>query len=346
VSDIEGRKREHIDAVLNKDVSSKGLTAGFEDYRFDHLALPEIDFDAVNTKTMLFGKNLAAPLLLSSMTGGTDIARHINLSLAEAAQSLGIAMGVGSQRTGIEKPGFADTFRVRSVAPDILLFANLGAVQLNYGYSADQARQAVDMIGADALFLHLNPLQEAVQTGGDRNWTGLYDRIATVVAALDVPVVVKEVGNGISASVARRLVDIGVAGIDVAGAGGTSWSEVEAYRQEEPTMRRVAHAFAGWGIPTVESLNAVVAEAPDVPVFASGGIRSGIDAAKAIRLGASLVGMAAPTLGSALETSRAVHDTMTATIQELRIAMFCTGSQDLDALRSAGLRHVPTGVTL
>lgn len=346
MNDIEGRKREHIDTVLNEDVSSKGLTTGFENYRFDHVALPETDLDAIDTTTTLFGKRLAAPLLISSMTGGTDIARDINLRLAEAAQSLGIAMGVGSQRAGIEAPDFADTYRVRPAAPDILLFANLGAVQLNYGYTADHARRAVDMIGADALILHLNPLQEAVQTGGDRNWTGLYDRIAAVVAALDVPVVAKEVGNGISADVARRLVDIGVSGIDVAGAGGTSWSEVEAYRQTDPAVRRVAHAFAGWGIPTAESLNAVVAEAPGVPVFASGGIRSGIDAAKAIRLGAALVGMAAPTLGSALETTTAVHETMTATIEELRIAMFCTGSSDLDALRSAELMHVPTGVTL
>lgn len=346
MNDIEGRKREHIETVVSEDVSSKGLSSGFENYQFDHVALPEIDLDRIDTSTTVFGKSLAAPLLISSMTGGTEVAREINLHLAEAAQSLGIAMGVGSQRAGIEDPDFADTFRVRSAAPDILLFANLGAVQLNYGYSADHAKRAIDMIGADALFLHLNPLQEAVQTGGDRNWTGLYDRIAAVVAALDVPVVAKEVGNGISADVARRLVDIGVAGIDVAGAGGTSWSEVEAYRQKDPLARRVAHAFAGWGIPTAVSLNAVVAEAPGVPVFASGGVRSGVDAAKAIRLGAALVGMAAPTLGSALETSTAVHDTMTTTIEELRIAMFCTASADIEALQSAGLRHVPTGATL
>lgn len=343
MSEIEGRKRAHIDTVLKEDVSSKGLTTGFGDYRFEHVALPEIDLDGIDMATTVLGKELSVPLLISSMTGGTDIAREINLHLAEAAQSHGIAMGVGSQRAAIEDPDFADTFQVRSVAPDILLFANLGAVQLNYGYSADHARRAVDMIGADALFLHLNPLQEAVQAGGDRNWAGLYDKIADVVATLDVPVVAKEVGNGISGDVARRLIDVGVQAIDVAGAGGTSWSEVEAYRQPDPTARRVAHAFAGWGIPTAESLRAVVAEARDVPVFASGGIRSGIDAAKAIRLGAVLVGMAAPTLGSALETATAVDGILTATVEELRIAMFCTGSGNLSALRSARLRHVPTG---
>ena len=346
MNDIEGRKREHIDTVLNEDVSSKGLTTGFENYRFDHVALPEIDLDAVDLTTTVFAKELNAPLLISSMTGGTVVAREINLRLAEAAQLLGIAMGVGSQRAGIEAADFADTYRVRQSAPDILLFANLGAVQLNYGYTADHARKAVDMIEADALFLHLNPLQEAVQSGGDRNWTGLYDRIAGIVAALEVPVVAKEVGNGISGDVARRLIETGVAGIDVAGAGGTSWSEVEAYRQQDPARRRVAHAFAGWGVPTADSLKATVAEAGNVPVFASGGIRSGVDAGKAIRLGASLVGIGAPTLGSALDTTSAVLENIKATIEELRITMFCTGSSDLEALRSAGLRYVPNGAIL
>tara|TARA_R110000868_G_scaffold43803_6_gene146981 strand:- start:23897 stop:24937 length:1041 start_codon:yes stop_codon:yes gene_type:complete len=340
---IEGRKREHIDTVLNEDVSSKGVTTGLEDYAFDHVALPEIDLDAVETGCTVLGRDLSAPLLISSMTGGTAIARDINMRLAEAAQSLGIAMGVGSQRAAIEQPCFADTFDVRSVAPDILLFANLGAVQLNYGYSADQARQAVDMIGADALFLHLNPLQEAVQAGGDRNWTGLYAKIGTLVETLGVPVVIKEVGNGISGAVARRLADLGVAGIDVAGAGGTSWSEVEAYRQKDPAVRRIAHTFAGWGIPTATALADVCEAAPGLPVFASGGIRSGIDVAKAIRLGASLVGMAAPALGSATETADMVTETLTETAAELRIAMFCTGSRDLTALKSAAMRRVSSG---
>lgn len=340
---IEDRKREHIETVLNEDVTSKGVTTGFEDYVFEHVALPEIDFDTVNTDCTVFGKRLASPLLISSMTGGTAIARDINMRLAEAAQSLGIAMGVGSQRAAIEDGAFADTFNVRPVAPDILLFANLGAVQLNYGYAVDQARRAVDMIGADALFLHLNPLQEAVQAGGDRNWAGLYAKIGALVDAIGVPLVVKEVGNGISGSVARRLVDLGVAGIDVAGAGGTSWSEVEAYRQKDPMTRRVAHAFAGWGIPTAAALTDVCAAVPEVPVFASGGIRSGIEAAKAVRLGASLVGIAAPALGSATETAAAVTDAMAATAEELRITMFCTGSQDLKALKSAAMCRLSDG---
>jgi isopentenyl-diphosphate delta-isomerase len=340
---IEGRKREHIDTVLKEDVGAKGVASGFGDYFFEHVALPEIDLDAVVTGCDLFGRALKAPLLISSMTGGTAVARDINLRLAEAAQELGIAMGVGSQRAAIEDPASADTFRVRSKAPDILLFGNLGAVQLNYGYGLDEARRAVEMIGADALFLHLNPLQEAVQAEGDRNWTGLLRKIEALCGTLGVPVVAKEVGNGISARVARRLVDAGVAAIDVAGAGGTSWSEVEAYRQPDPKIRHVAHSYAGWGIPTALALRETVQAVSGVPVFASGGIRSGIDAAKAIRLGASLVGMAAPVLGDAVAAAEEVRDRMEAVIAELRIAMFCTGSADLAGLRRVVLRRADRG---
>ena len=342
-SDIEHRKRAHIDTVLSEDVGAKGITTGFEHVYFEHVALPEIDLDAVNMRSFVFGKTLAAPLLISSMTGGTDIAQNINRHLAEAAQEMEIAMGVGSQRAAIVDPMFADTFRVRSVAPDILLFANLGAIQFNYGFTPDDARKAVDMIGADALFLHLNPLQEAVQAEGDRSWAGVLEKIGELAGASDVPVVVKEVGNGISGALARRLADIGVAGIDVAGAGGTSWSEVEAHRQLDEKMRRVAHSFAGWGIPTARALTDVRAASPNTPVIASGGVRTGIDAAKAIRLGADLVGMGAPALGSAMETAKAVENQLSAVVEELKIAMFCTGSRDIPALRQAVLRNVADG---
>ncbi len=342
-SDIEHRKRAHIDAVLSEDVGAKGITTGFEHVYFDHVALPEIDLDAINMRSPVFGKTLAAPLLISSMTGGTDIAQNINRHLAEAAQEMEIAMGVGSQRAAIVDPLFADTFRVRSVAPDILLFANLGAIQFNYGFTPDDARKAVDMIGADALFLHLNPLQEAVQAEGDRNWAGVLEKIGELAGASDVPVIVKEVGNGISGALARRLADVGVAGIDVAGAGGTSWSEVEAHRQLDEKMRRVAHSFAGWGIPTARALTDVRAALPNTPVIASGGVRTGIDAAKAIRLGADLVGIGAPALGLAMETSKAVENQLSAVVEELKIAMFCTGSRDIPALRQAVLLNVADG---
>jgi len=341
----EHRKRAHIETVLNEDVAAKGVTSGFERFFFDHVAAPELDLAKVDLSLELFGRRLAAPLLISSMTGGTAPARDINLRLAEAAQALGIAMGLGSQRAALDNADLADTYRVRTVAPDILLFANFGAVQFNYGYGVDQARRAVDMIQADALFLHLNPLQEAVQPGGDRNFAGLMAKIEKLARALPVPVVVKEVGNGIGAETARTLEGCGVAAIDVAGAGGTSWSEVEAFRVRDPLARRVAHAFAGWGIPTALALIEVCAALPDLPIFASGGVRGGIDAAKAIRLGATLVGAAAPVLGTAAGVNT-VHEAMQATIEELRIAAFCTGSRDLGGLRRAALRRVDTWAPL
>ena len=335
----EGRKGQHIDTVLGRDVAAKGVTTGFERFFFEHRALPELSLDEVDIGTELFGRRLAAPLLISSMTGGTARARDINRRLAEAAQSLGIAMGLGSQRAAVENRDLADTYRVRDVAPDILLFANLGAVQLALGYGADEAKRAVDMIEADALFLHLNPLQEAVQPEGDRDWRGLYDGIEAVCRALPVPVAVKEVGNGIAADIARRLADCGVAAIDVAGAGGTSWSEVEAYRESDPLLARVAHGFAGWGIPTALALAEAKRAVPELPVFASGGIRDGVDAAKAVRLGAALCGTAAPALGGAVETAEAARDRMEQLARQLRIACFCTGSADLAALRRATLRR-------
>jgi isopentenyl-diphosphate delta-isomerase len=342
----ESRKREHIDTVLKEDVGAKGVTPGFERFFFEHRALPELSLDQVDLTTTVFGRKLKAPLLISSMTGGTEPARGINRHLAEAAQALGIAMGVGSQRAAIERAQLSETYRVRAVAPDILLFANLGAIQLNFGYGLDEARRAVEMIEADALFLHLNPLQEAVQPGGDRDWRGLLAKIEALARALPVPVVVKEVGNGLSAALVRQLAGAVVAAVDVAGAGGTSWSEVEAHRQPDAQARRVAHAFAGWGIPTALALIEAVKAAPDLPVFASGGIRSGIDVAKAIRLGAALVGAAAPMLGSAARTAAAVRDKMSSMIEELRIAAFCTGSADLAALRRATLRRVDTWETV
>jgi len=336
----ENRKRQHIETVLSSDVGAKGVVTGFDRFFFEHVALPELSLDDVDLSCELFGKRLAAPLLISSMTGGADQARDINLHLAEAAQSLGIAMGLGSQRAALERGELADTYRVRSVAPDILLFANVGAVQLNYGYGADEIRRAVDMIEADAVFLHLNALQEAVQAEGDRNWRGLLGKIEALVPAIAVPVVVKEVGNGIAAPLVRRLADAGVAAVDVAGAGGTSWSEVEAHRQPDRFIRGVAHSFAGWGIPTALALIEARAAVPDLPIFASGGLRDGIDMAKALRLGASLCGTAAPVLGSAADTAEAAGERMAAFIEELRIAAFCTGSADIAALRSAPLRRV------
>ncbi|MGB0386436.1 MAG: type 2 isopentenyl-diphosphate Delta-isomerase [Ardenticatenaceae bacterium] len=338
---IETRKADHIDIVLNKNVAAKGVTTGFERYFFQHNALPELDLDQIDTALSLFGKELKAPLLISSMTGGADPTRAINLHLAEAAEQLGIAMGVGSQRAAIEAGHLTDTYRVRRVAPNLLLFANLGAVQLNYGYGVAHARQAVEMIEADALFLHFNPLQEAVQAEGDRNWKEVLNKIESLAKSLSVPIVAKEVGNGLGPVTARRLVDVGVKGIDVAGAGGTSWSEVEAHRQPNPLRKRIAHTFASWGTPTALALQlARAALPPSIPIFASGGIRSGVDVAKAIALGATLVGSAAPLLGPAIDGTEAVYNKFHSYLEELRIAMFCAGAGSLAQLKQAPLRRV------
>jgi isopentenyl-diphosphate delta-isomerase len=235
----------------------------------------------------------------------------------------------------LEHPETAPHFRVREVAPDILLFANLGAIQLNYGYGPDECRRAVAMIGADALVLHLNPLQEALQAGGNTNWSGLLDRITAVCAAVEFPVIVKEVGWGLSGQVARRLAGAGVAALDVGGAGGTSWSEIERQRAPTDHLRQVGGAFAAWGLPTVDSLRMVRAAAPQLPVIASGGLRSGVDIAKAIGLGADLAGIAAPLLRAAAESEMGAHDLLAALIDQLRISLFCCGAAELDQLREA-----------
>lgn len=334
--DHKARKADHIRINLEEDVQFPRLTTGLERYRFVHQALPELDLAAVDTSSPLLGKALAAPLLISSMTGGTEQAERINRNLAIAAQARGIAMGLGSQRTGLEVAATARSFRVRSEAPDILLLANLGAVQLNKGYGVDHCRRAVEMIEADALILHLNPLQEVLQADGDWHWAGLLDKVEAVCRGVGVPVVVKEVGWGVSADLARRLADAGVAVIDVAGAGGTSWSEVEYHRAPTERLRRLARAFADWGIPTAESLVMVGQATPHLPRIASGGIRDGIDVAKCLALGASAAGLASPFLKAAVVSAEAVVDTIDSLAEELRIAMFCAGAGDVAALREPG----------
>src|SRR5438132_10615588 len=254
---IESRKADHIRICLEEDISGQNITTGFERYRFVHQALPEINLRDVDTSLELWGRRLKLPILISSMTGGAPRAQEINRNLALAAQELGLAMGVGSQRAALQHPELEATYQVRQFAPDVLLFANVGAVQLNYTYGVDECRRAVDMIQADALILHLNALQEAVQPEGDTNFAGLAAKIAQVCREVGVPVIAKEVGWGISAQTARMLWEAGVSAIDVAGAGGTSWSQVEAHRIPSERGRLVAEAFADWGIPTAESLLAV-----------------------------------------------------------------------------------------
>jgi isopentenyl-diphosphate Delta-isomerase len=331
VAPIDQRKADHIKINLEQDVRS-ALTTGLENYRFTHEALPELDLNRLDTTLSLFGKKLAAPILISSMTGGTAEAETINLRLAEAAQETGIVMGVGSQRAAIEHPEQAKTFQVRRVAPDILLFANLGAVQLNYGYTIDQCHRAVDMIQADALILHLNPLQEAVQDAGDVNFAGLAKKIEEVCKQIEVPVIAKEVGWGISEKTAKLLADCGVSAIDVAGAGGTSWSQVEMHRAPDEFTRQLAATFVGWGIPTSDSILNVRKAVPDMTVFASGGIKDGLDIAKCIALGATLGGMAGQFLKAAAVSTEKAIEIIKLTKRQIEVTMFAAGVEKLEGL--------------
>ena len=333
---LGNRKSEHIRINLEEDVLS-GITTGLEKLHFVNQALPEFDLADVETSISLFGKKLSAPLLISSMTGGTLEAERINLHLAQTAQEKSIALGLGSQRTAIEDPAAIKTFQVRRVAPDILLFANLGAVQLNYGYGIDQCRRVVDMVEADGLFLHLNALQEALQPEGDTRFRGLLNKIEQICKTLPVPVIVKEVGWGISGSTARRLVDAGVAAIDVAGAGGTSWSQVEMHRLKDPRRAAIAAAFRDWGIPTAEAIRQVHQTVPNTPIIASGGLRSGVDAAKVLALGASLAGIAGPFLKAASRSHEASSALADDILSELRICMFASGAANLSALTETQL---------
>jgi len=335
-TELVSRKSDHIQINLERDVRS-ALTTGLEKYRFIHEALPELDLNRVDATLRLFGKTLSAPILISSMTGGTDRAGTINLRLAEAAQTVGVAMGVGSQRAALEHPELAATFQVRRVAPDILLFANLGATQLNSGYALDHCRRAVDMIQADALILHLNPLQEAVQAGGDVNFAGLAKKIEGICKKLEAPVIAKEVGWGISERTARLLADCGVSAIDVAGAGGTSWSQVEMHRAPDEFTRQLAATFVGWGIPTAESIQIVRKAAPNMTVFASGGLKDGLDIAKCIALGATLGGMAGQFLKAAAISTESVVEMMQLTKRQIEVTMFACGVGTLEGLRDGKL---------
>jgi len=333
VAPIDQRKADHIKINLEKDVRS-ALTTGLEKYHFIHEALPEIDLERVDTSLSLFGKRLAVPVLISSMTGGTEEAGEINQRLAEAAQEVGVAMGVGSQRAALENPKETPTYSItREVAPDILLFANLGAVQLNYGYGIDHCRRVVDMIRADALILHLNPLQEAVQDAGDVNFEGLSKKIEEICKKLEVPVIAKEVGWGVSERTAKLLAECGVSAIDVAGAGGTSWSQVEMHRAPDEITRELAATFIGWGIPTAESIINVRKAAPEMTVFASGGIKDGLDIAKCIALGATLGGMAGQFLKAAAVSTKSVAHMMKLTKRQIQVTMFAAGVGTLEDLK-------------
>lgn len=337
---IESRKADHIRINLEEDVQFPRLSTGLENYRFTHVAVPEANLSDIDSTVEVFGKTLSAPILISSMTGGTEMATRLNRTLAEAAQTHQIAMGLGSQRAAVEHDELAQSFKVRDIAPDVLLFANIGAVQLNYGYGVEQCQRAVDMAEADALILHFNVLQEAVQPEGDTNFAGLLKKIEHVCKHLPVPVIAKEVGWGFSRGDAYNLSNAGVAAIDVAGAGGTSWSEVEYHRAPSAFHARVAAAFADWGIPTAEAIENVAATAPDMTVIASGGLRDGIDIAKTVALGAVMGGMAGPFLKAADQSSEAVDQFIREITTQIRIAMLCSGATSIAELQKTPLQRV------
>ncbi len=320
----EARKSRHLDIALEDDVASH-LDPGFSRIRLHHEALPECALEDVDMSATIFGHALRAPLLISSMTGGTERARSINYNLAIAAERAGVILALGSQRAALEDPSLLGTYRVRDVAPGVVLFANLGAVQFNYGVTVDDARHVVESIAADALYLHLNPLQEALQLNGDTNFRSLLPRIATLCRTLGVPVIAKSVGSGISVRTAERLLDAGVAAIDVAGAGGTSWARVEGRRSGDPRREELAETFGAWGYPTVEATAALRKAFPDAIVFASGGIRSGVDAAKALAVGASIAGIGLPFLAPATISADAVSEKLDLMVAGLRIALFASG---------------------
>ncbi len=335
LDDIQARKGDHIRLCL--DPRSQAEDAVFEAYHLPYTALPELALGDVDTSFKLCGKRLAMPLIIASMTGGSEHGRAINTNLAIAAERCGVAMALGSQRIGLEKQDAKDTFElVRKHAPTACIIANMGAVQLDYGHGVESYRKVVDMVQADALYLHLNPLQEALQPGGDTDFRGLLEKIQKLVASVGVPVFVKEVGHGISGDVARMLFDVGVQAVDVAGVGGTSYAWVEAERSHNDDFARW---FKTFGIPTdqavIQCAQAKITKSQ--LVIASGGVRSPLDGLKAHALGADLFSAATPFLAPAMDSAEAVIEVIENWKKGLQIAMFAAGAKDWVAARSLRL---------
>jgi isopentenyl-diphosphate delta-isomerase len=332
---LERRKDSHLDVVLRKPVGSSGPAIGLGRYTLEYDALPELDLDEVDLSVDLFGKRLAAPIVIGAMTGGTARAGEINRRLARAAAKVGVGMALGSQRAMIAKPELASSFAVRDAAPDVpIVFGNVGAVQLNYGVGATEIRRALEAVGADALNLHLNPLQEAVQPEGDTRFAGLSAKIAALADELEVPVLVKEVGGGISERTAQKLAALPLAGVEVAGTGGTSWAKVESFRAPEgSTQSEIGRRLAGFGVPTSESITICRRAFGDRVVVASGGVRTGMDVAVAIALGADVAALAKPLLEAADESEDAAVRALELLVQELRVICFCTGARNVGELR-------------
>lgn len=341
VPPIISRKDQHLDVVLDGR-GRHALETGFDDWRFVHEALPDVDYDHIDLGTDFLGRRLRSPFLISAMTGGPARAGDINRRLAEAAQHLGIALAVGSQRAALEEGSEAHGLgrSLRDRAPEVPLLANIGAAQLTRGVGRDEALKLVEMIDADALIVHLNPLQEACQPEGDRDWWGVASALHALIRDLDIPVVVKETGAGISATTAERLVAMGAAAIDVAGAGGANWGLIEGERATTERDRNHARAFAAWGIPTARAIAEVRNALPDVVLIGSGGVRDGLDAAKAIRLGADLVGVASGVIKAATQSTDDVVAVFETMARQLRTTCFCVNAPSLAALKRVPLIRV------
>jgi len=321
------RKLQHI-RIIETDEQVDRRKMYFDDIGLIHRALPEVNLSEVDTSVTFMNRKLSFPLLISSMTGGEQgMIRNVNRNLAIAAEQAGVALAVGSQRVMFTHPESRASFNLRPHAPNTLLFSNIGAVQLNYGFTADMCREAMDVVGADALYLHLNPLQEAVQPEGDTNFAGLSARIADVAGAMPGPVVVKEVGAGISPADVELLIRAGVRYIDVAGAGGTSWSRIEHHRRATKHDDGIGMLFQDWGMPTPVALRQLDPYRDRVTLLASGGIRSGVDMVKAMILGASLCGLASPFLKPAMESPERVVQAIERLQSEFRTAMFLLGAR-------------------
>jgi isopentenyl-diphosphate delta-isomerase len=327
------RKLRHIDACLTGPVEYVGVTTGFERYRLPYNALTQTSLSTIELGTRFLGAELRAPVLVGAMTGGAELSRTINRNLAEAAQKLGIGMMLGSQRIMLDNDAAARSFEVRELAPDVLLIGNIGLAQLSDA-AIPKLAAALERVGADALAVHTNPLQEAMQDNGDTDFSGSLDRLRRVAEELPCPVLVKEVGHGIGAEAAEKLLGLPIAAVDVAGAGGTSWARVEQLVRYGEVRYP---AIAEWGVPTAQALQEVRATLPGMPLVASGGIRTGMDAAKALALGADVVALARPLLAPAIESPAAALDALESFVEELRVCLHGCGVADLAGLRSLEL---------
>lgn len=329
------RKAEHISISLKHNVQARKVTTGFEDAIFIHKALPEINRQQIDLSTTVFGHKFAAPLIAGAITGGTQEATKINATIAEAIEELGLGMGLGSQRAALEDKKLEESFAVaRKKAPSAFLIANIGGVQLVNGYGLKEVKKAMNMIEADALAIHLNALQETAQPEGQTNFAGILEKVGQIAEELDKPIIVKETGAGIAAEEAKKLQAAGAKGIDVSGAGGTSWAAVEYYRAKElqdAFRRRLGDLFWDWGIPTAASV-VEVSQTVSIPVIASGGVRNGVDVAKALALGSSLTSLSQPVLRAAVKGVQETRGMLSLLMDELRNVMFLVGAESIEAL--------------